>query len=109
MSLKDTLSTYWLHVQEELLPWLTDTTCGPLNEHHKQLVSVPGMARIEAFLPGWPGLPWAPVVGTLGIGTGLGRERGVQPFDHPAANRDVVSRQDVTPAVLLAACGRGPQ
>jgi len=61
MSLKDTLSTYWLHVQEDLLPWLNDTTCGPLNEHHRQLVSVLGMARIEAFLPGWPGLPGRPL------------------------------------------------
>jgi hypothetical protein len=61
MSLKETLSAYWLHVQEELLPWLNDTTCGPLNEHHKQLVSVLGMARIEAFLPGWPDLPGRPL------------------------------------------------
>lgn len=61
MSLKDTLSTYWLHVQEELLPWLNDTPRGPLNEHHKQLVTVLGMARIEAFLPGWPGLPGRPL------------------------------------------------
>ena len=61
MSLKDTLSSYWLHVQEELLPWLNDTTCGPLIEHHKQLVSVLGMARIEAFLPGWQGLPGRPL------------------------------------------------
>ena len=61
MSLKETLSAYWLHIQEELLPWLNDTTCGPLNEHHRQLVSVLGMARIEAFLPGWPGLPGRPL------------------------------------------------
>ena len=61
MSLKETLSTYWLHVQEELLPWLNETTCGPLNEHHRQLITVLGMARIEAFLPGWPGLPGRPM------------------------------------------------
>jgi hypothetical protein len=61
MSLKDTLSGYWLHVQEELLPWLNDTTCGPLNEHHNQLVAVPGVARIEAFLPGRAGLPGRPL------------------------------------------------
>ena len=61
MSLKETLSAYWLHIQEELLPWLSDTTCGPLNQHHKQLVSVLGMARIEAFLPGWSGLPGRPL------------------------------------------------
>ena len=61
MSLRETLSGYWLHVQEELLPWLNDTPCGPLNEHHKQLISVLGMARIEAFLPGWSGLPGRPL------------------------------------------------
>jgi hypothetical protein len=61
MSLKETLSVYWVRVQEELLPWLNDTTCGPLNEHHKQLVSVLGMARIETFLPGWSGLPGRPL------------------------------------------------
>jgi hypothetical protein len=32
-----------------------------LNEHHKQLISVLGMARIEALLPGWPGLPGRPL------------------------------------------------
>jgi len=32
-----------------------------LNEHHKQLISVLGMARIEAFLPGWAGLPGRPL------------------------------------------------
>ena len=61
MSLKDTLCSYWLHIQEELLPWLDGTTCGPLTEHHKQLVSVLGMARIEAFLPAWQGLPGRPL------------------------------------------------
>jgi Transposase DDE domain/Transposase domain (DUF772) len=67
MSLKETLSAYWFHVQEELLPWLDDTTCGPLNEHHKQLVTVLGMARIEAFLPGWPGLPGRPLSGRTAL------------------------------------------
>ena len=33
MSLKETLTAYWLHIQEELLPWLDDTTCGPLSGH----------------------------------------------------------------------------
>ena len=50
MSLKDTLSTYWVRIQEELLPWLDDTTCSPLSGHHKQLVSVLGMVRIEAVV-----------------------------------------------------------
>ena len=60
MSLKETLTAYWLHTQEELLPWLDDATCGPLNGHHRQLVSVLGMVRIEAFLAGWHGLPGRP-------------------------------------------------
>jgi hypothetical protein len=61
MSLKGTLSAYWLHLQEELFPWVNDTTSGPLSGHHKQLVTVLGMARIEAFLPGWQGLPGRPI------------------------------------------------
>jgi len=61
MSLNETLSAYWVHIQEELLPWLDETTCGPLNPHHKQLVTVLGMARIETFLPGWQGLPGRPL------------------------------------------------
>jgi hypothetical protein len=60
MSLKDTLSAYWVHIQEDLLPWLDDTVGGPLSGHHKQLVSVLGMVRIEAFLPYWHGLPGRP-------------------------------------------------
>jgi hypothetical protein len=60
MSLKDTLSAYWVRIQEELLPWLDDTMGSPLNGHHKQLVSVLGMVRIEAFLPSWQGLPGRP-------------------------------------------------
>src|SRR5271167_3124437 len=55
MSLKETLTAYWLHIQEELLPWLDDTACGPLSGHHQQLVTVLGMVRIEAFLSGWHG------------------------------------------------------
>lgn len=60
MSLKETLSTYWVRIQEELLPWLDDTTCSPLSGHHKQLVSILGMVRIEAFLPCWAGLAGRP-------------------------------------------------
>jgi hypothetical protein len=60
MSLKETLTSYLVRLQEELFPWLGETTRGPLSGHHKQLVSVLGMARIEAFLPGWQGLPGRP-------------------------------------------------
>ena len=59
MSLKETLTTYWLHVQHELLPWLDDTV-GPLGEHHRQLVKVLGLARIEALVPSLDGLPGRP-------------------------------------------------
>ena len=60
MSLKETLIGYWLHVQHELLPWLDDAV-GPLGEHHRQLVSVLGLARIEAFVPSFDGLPGRPL------------------------------------------------
>jgi hypothetical protein len=60
MSLKETLTTYWVHIQEELLPWLDDRMDGPLSGHHTQFVSVLGLARIETFLPSWPGLPGRP-------------------------------------------------
>jgi len=60
MSLKDTLSTYWLRVQGELLPWLDDVIDGPLSAHHKLLVSILGLLRIEAFLPSWRGLVGRP-------------------------------------------------
>jgi hypothetical protein len=109
MSLKETLSAYWLHIQEELLPWLNDTTCGPLNEHHGQLVSVLGMARIEAFLPGWPGLPGRPLSERSALARAFVAKSRVQLSDHPAVDRDAVRRQDVTPAVRLAARGRSAQ
>jgi Transposase DDE domain/Transposase domain (DUF772) len=60
MSLRETLSTYWLRIQEELLPWLDDTMGGALSGHHQQLVRVLGLAGIEAFLPSWGGLPGRP-------------------------------------------------
>ena len=56
MSLKDTLSTYWVRVQGELLPWLDDVMDGPLGPKHQLLVSILGLLRIEAFLPSWRGL-----------------------------------------------------
>ena len=61
MSLRDTLSTYLLRIQEDLLPWLDDAMGGPLSRHHQQLVSVLGMARIEAFVPSWRGVPGRPL------------------------------------------------
>lgn len=60
LALKETLTTYWLHIQHELLPWLDDAV-GPLGERHKQLVSVLGLARIEAFVPSFHGLVGRPL------------------------------------------------
>ena len=60
MSPKDTLATCWLRMQGELLPWLDDMMGGPASGHHKQLVCLPGMVRIEAVLPSWHGLPGRP-------------------------------------------------
>ena len=59
LSLKDTLSTYWLRVQHELLPWL-DEALGPLGPRHVQLVGVLGLARIEALVPSCSGLVGRP-------------------------------------------------
>ena len=59
MSLKETLTAYWLHVQHGLLPWLGDAI-GPLGEHHRQLASVLGLIRIEALVPSLAGLPGRP-------------------------------------------------
>jgi hypothetical protein len=56
MSLKAILSTYWLRIQGELLPWLDDAMDGPLTAHHRHFVSVLGLTRIETFLPSWHGL-----------------------------------------------------
>jgi hypothetical protein len=60
MSLRERLSTYWLRIQEELLPWLQDVADSTLSPHHKQLVSVLGFALVEKFLPCWPGLVGRP-------------------------------------------------
>lgn len=60
MSLREILSTYWLRIQGELLPWLDDAMDGPLTGHHRQFVNVLGLARIETFLPSWYGLVGRP-------------------------------------------------
>jgi hypothetical protein len=60
MSLREILSTYWLRIQGELLPWLDDAMDDPLNAHHRQFVSVLGLTRIETFLPSWHGLVGRP-------------------------------------------------
>ena len=60
MSLLQTLCTYRLYIQAELLPGLEDWTGSKLSPRHEQLVSVLGMVRIEALLGAWPGLVGRP-------------------------------------------------
>ncbi len=60
MSLKEVLSSYWIRIQEELFPWIEETAGGTLSRHHRQLVSVLGLARIEALLPARQGQPGRP-------------------------------------------------
>ena len=40
MSLKETLSTYWLHIQEELLPWLNETVVVQFRQFPRELMDV---------------------------------------------------------------------
>ena len=60
MSLKDTLSQYWLTFRHGLFPWLAEELC-PLSERHKRFVQVLEFVRVEELLPGlrgsWPGRP----------------------------------------------------
>lgn len=59
MSLRETLSSYWEKIQGELFPFLDDAI-GPLTPSHRQLVVVLEMARLEAFVRHWRGLPGRP-------------------------------------------------
>ncbi len=55
MSLRDTLSMYWLTIQGNLFPWLEEEI-GSLTKKQKQLVTVLEMVRLEEFLRSWLGL-----------------------------------------------------
>src|SRR5262245_15720590 len=59
MPLRDSLSNTWAHIQANLFPWLAEEL-GPLTEEHKQLITVLKVARIEAFVSTWSGLPGRP-------------------------------------------------
>jgi hypothetical protein len=59
MSLRESLSSCWRHIQDDLFPWLEETV-GPLSGRHQQLVTVLDMARIEALVPHWHGLAGRP-------------------------------------------------
>ncbi len=101
------ISGCWLHVQEELLPG--STTRPVAVERTPQAVdqrSWYGGSGVPC--PAKAGLR-APVVGTFSIGAGLCHPKPVFAFfDHPAADQDVVRRQDVTLVVRLAAQAKCP-
>ena len=61
MSLRDTLSMYWLTIQGNLFPWLEEEL-GPLTEKQQQLVTVLEMIRLEAFLRHWSGMVGRPLL-----------------------------------------------
>ena len=59
MSLRDSLSMYWLTIQGNLFPWLEEEL-GPLTEKQQQLVTVLEIVRLEAFLRHWLGVVGRP-------------------------------------------------
>jgi hypothetical protein len=60
MPLREMLSNTWTHIQGHLFPWLQEEL-GPLTDGHKQLITVLDVARLEAFIQMWPGLPGRPL------------------------------------------------
>lgn len=53
------LTSAWTHIQGFLFPMLREEV-GPLTPQHERLVTVLDVARIEAFVQAWPGLPGRP-------------------------------------------------
>jgi Transposase DDE domain/Transposase domain (DUF772) len=61
MPLCEFLTSTWDHIQANLFPWLTEEL-GPLTDTHKRLISTLELARIDAFVRCWPGLPGRPLL-----------------------------------------------
>jgi hypothetical protein len=57
--MREMLTSAWSHIQGFLFPMLREEV-GPLTPQHERLVTVLDVARIEAFVPMWPGLPGRP-------------------------------------------------
>jgi hypothetical protein len=53
------LSSTWHHIQGSLFPQLAEEV-GPLTDQHKRVIVVLDVARIEAFVAVWSGLPGRP-------------------------------------------------
>jgi hypothetical protein len=60
MPLLKLLSSAWHHIQGSLFPQLTEEV-GPLTGQHKRVIVVLDVARIEAFVAVWSGLPGRPL------------------------------------------------
>jgi NAD(P)H-dependent FMN reductase len=60
MPLRETLSNTWDHIQGFLFPMLREEV-GPLTAQHERLVIVLDVARVEAFVQMWSGLPGRPL------------------------------------------------
>jgi len=59
MPLLKLLSSTWHHIQGSLFPQLAEEV-GPLTSQHKRVIVVLDVARIEAFVAVWSGLPGRP-------------------------------------------------
>ena len=59
MPLRELLTSTWRHIQGSLFPQLAEEV-GPLTDQHKRVIVVLDMARMEAFVTGWSGLPGRP-------------------------------------------------
>jgi hypothetical protein len=59
MPLRETLASRWSYIQGFLFPMLRDEV-GPLTVQHERVVIVLDMARVEAFVQMWAGLPGRP-------------------------------------------------
>ncbi len=59
MPLRETLTNCWDHIQGFLFPMLREEV-GPLTAQHERLVVVLDVARVEAFVRMYPGLPGRP-------------------------------------------------
>ena len=59
MPLRETLTNTWDHIQGFLFPMLREEV-GPLTAQHERLVVVLDVARVEAFIQMWSGLPGRP-------------------------------------------------
>ena len=57
--MREMLTSTWSYIQGFLFPMLREEV-GPLTPQHERLVTVLDVARIEAFVQMWPGLPGRP-------------------------------------------------